>query len=83
VVAQATSLNSSSAIQEAKMNGVSLSGISTNFNMPTLPSNPTLQDTLNFEKAMMLLGAAIRAAETGIETIGNAMIHATNTTPQP
>jgi hypothetical protein len=64
------------------MTDVSLGGISTNFNMPTLPSNPTLQDTLNFEKAMMLLGAAIRAAETGIETVGNAMIHATNTTPQ-
>jgi hypothetical protein len=63
------------------MTDVSLGGIPTNFNMPTLPSNPTLQDTLDFEKAMMLLGAEIRAAETGIETVGNAMIHATNTAP--
>ncbi len=63
------------------MTAVSLGGVPTNFNMPTLPSNPTLQDTLDFEKAMMLLGAEIRAAETGIETVGNAMIHATNTAP--
>jgi hypothetical protein len=63
------------------MTAVSLGGVPTNFNMPTLPSTPTLQDCLDFEKAMMLLGAEIRAAETGIETVGNAMIHATNTTP--
>lgn len=61
--------------------GASLGGINTNFSMPTLPDNPTLQQSMEFEKQMMLLGAALRAAETGIETVGNAMIHATNTAP--
>lgn len=63
------------------MTDVSLGGIPTNFNMPTLPSNPTLQDCLKFEEAMMLLGAEMRAAETGVETVGDAMIHAANTAP--
>ncbi len=60
---------------------VALNAIPTNFSMPTLSSDPTLQEALDFEKKMMLLGAAIRASETGIETVGNAMIHATNTAP--
>jgi hypothetical protein len=64
-----------------KMASADLGNINTNFSMPTLSSNPSLSESLNFEKSMMLLGAHVRASESGIETIGNAMIHATNTAP--
>lgn len=50
--------------------------------MPTLSSNPTAADLLNFEAQLMQFQTTFDAAKTGISTLGDAEAGAANTKPQ-
>ncbi len=60
-----------------------IGGIASNFpQIPQVPSGSTDPAAYaKFEEEMMLYGAAVRAIETGIETVGDGMIHAANIAP--
>jgi hypothetical protein len=60
-----------------------LSSINTNFSVPTLPSDPTPSQTLQFEEQLMIFQEEFDAAKTAISTIGDANSSAANTKPQP
>lgn len=73
----------------ANQNGGSSSGaggiwdsIPTNFTPPTLPDNPTTQQTLQFEEKMFQYAASVAASTTEINTIGNAFKDAYSKVPQ-
>ncbi len=50
--------------------------------IPTLPSNPTTADSLNFESQMMQFQTQFDAAKTAISTVGDAEAGAAGTKPQ-
>lgn len=61
----------------------SIAGIAGNYPaIPQVPSGSTDPAAYaKFEEEMMVYGAAVRAIETGIETVGDGMIHAANIAP--
>lgn len=54
----------------------------TNFTVPDLPADATPQQSLEFEKQLMLFNIAFHAAETGIATQGDAETSAASKQPQ-
>jgi hypothetical protein len=62
--------------------GGDLGSINTNFTPPTLPSNPTTSQSLQFEEQMMQYSIAVSAASTAINTEGNALKDAVSKVPQ-
>jgi hypothetical protein len=58
------------------------SSIPTNFTPPTLPSNPTTQQTLQFEEAMFQFAASVSASTTAINSMGNALKDASSKVAQ-
>ena len=59
-----------------------LGNINTNFTPPTLPSNATTQQTLQFEEQMFQYATEVSAATTAINTEGNTLKDAASKVPQ-
>ena len=57
--------------------------VPSSLNTPTLPSNPTSADGLQFEAGMQMFQIKLDQAKNEIQTIGDAIAGAVSVKPQP